>query len=270
MKRSEAGSSARSAYEAFAPAYDAFTSRNDYELWLAKLLPILERFGVRGPGRLLDVGCGTGNSFLPMVSRGWTVTGCDISPAMLAIARAKTSGVRLCAADMRELPLLGAFDLVWAIDDAINYLLEVADVEKALERMAANLAEDGLIVFDVNSLGTYRRAFATREVSERGGCRVLWEGRSRRDVAAGSICEARLEGDGIAPHVHRQRHYGVGEIERAIEAAGLRCVDRFGFDDSVNLSRPPDEIRDSKIAFVASRAESREVSVSPGAGGPTA
>jgi SAM-dependent methyltransferase len=78
--------SAEIAYEAIAPVYDHFTAHHDYDLWLAELMPKLEKHGIPG-NRLLDVACGTGKSFLPMLERGWRVTACDISPAMVAIAR---------------------------------------------------------------------------------------------------------------------------------------------------------------------------------------
>src|SRR3954451_22166659 len=76
------------AYEAIAPVYDDFTAHHDYELWLGNLLPKLEDRGLSGR-RLLDVGCGTGKSFIPMIERGWEVSACDISPSMVELARAK-------------------------------------------------------------------------------------------------------------------------------------------------------------------------------------
>src|SRR5262249_13250195 len=114
---------AERAYEAMAPVYDDFTAHHDYEGWLTDLLAALERRGLKGRC-LLDVACGTGKSFMPMLPRGWQVTGCDISPAMLALAVEKVGdAVRLEIADMLDLPSFGEFDLVWALDDAINYLL---------------------------------------------------------------------------------------------------------------------------------------------------
>jgi len=151
---------AEQAYEAIAPVYDDFTAHHDYELWMGNLLPKAYRHGLRGR-RLLDVGCGTGKSFLPMLKRGWEVTACDISPSMLGLARAKAGDAAwLSVADMRKLPEFGEFDLVWALDDAVNYLLSGEELGEALSGMKANLAPDGLLMFDVNSLQAYRTFFA--------------------------------------------------------------------------------------------------------------
>jgi len=130
---------------------------------------------------VLDVGCGTGKSFLPMLPRGWEVTGCDISPAMLALAEEKAHcGVELVVSDMRELPSFGEFDLVWALDDAINYLPSVEELESALRGMRDNLAETGLLLFDVNELLVYRTVFAeTEEIEGTVGASGIRERRRR-------------------------------------------------------------------------------------------
>src|SRR6185295_19871710 len=97
----------------------------------------------------------TGKSFLEMLPRGWRVTACDISPSMLARAREKAGdAVELTVADMTELPEFGEFDLVWALDDAVNYLLGTEELRRALAGMRTNLATTGLLLFDVNTLRT--------------------------------------------------------------------------------------------------------------------
>jgi len=97
--------SALAAYEATAACYDDFTAHHDYELTLSNFLPAIESRGLPPSRRLLDVGCGTGNSFLPMLERGWSVTACDLSPAMIQVAREKLGerSVEL-AVDERALP----------------------------------------------------------------------------------------------------------------------------------------------------------------------
>ena len=257
------GDWALNTYQAMAPVYDDFTAHYDYEGWLTDLLKILELNGLTGR-RLLDVACGTGKSFLPMLPRGWQVTGCDLSPAMLALAEEKAGdAVELSVADMRELPRLGEFDLVWALDDAINYLLSPEELEDAFCGMRDNLASTGLLLFDVNELLVYRTFYAETSVVEQGGKRFTWRGLAPADVAAGSICESRLEvqgedeeGTGVVrgeTAIHRQRHFTEAEILAALERAGLECLDVYGHGLDGIPKQPLDTEHHTKAIYIARR-----------------
>jgi SAM-dependent methyltransferase len=250
------------AYEAIAPFYDDFTAHHDYELWLGNLLPELERLGLQGD-RLLDVACGTGKSFIPMLNRGWKVTASDISPAMIELAQAKVGdAVALSVADMRELPEFGQFDLVFCLDDAINYLLSGEELEQALSGMRRNLGPGGLLMFDVNTILAYRTFFAEEVVVERDGRRLVWKGRSSPDVEPGSISEASFEalppegGDGarIPPEMHRQRHFPEAEVLATLEQAGLECLEVFGHGHDAILRQPLRDEVHSKAVYIARAA----------------
>lgn len=254
------GQGVEHAYEAIAPVYDDFTAHHDYELWLGNLLPKLRGHGLRGH-RLLDVGCGTGKSFLPMLERGWEVTACDISPSMLELARAKAGdAVPLSVVDMRELPVLGEFDLVWCLDDAVNYMLSGEEFGEALSRMRANLAPDGLLMFDVNVLQTYRTFFAEVQTVERGGRRLIWRGQNSPDTPAGSIGEARFEVESggteveVETHVHRQRHYPEAKVLELLESAGLECLGVYGHGFDAVPKQPVEELVHSKAVYISRRA----------------
>jgi SAM-dependent methyltransferase len=254
------GDWAESAYEAMAPVYDDFTAHHDYEGWTADLLAILEPHGLNGK-RLLDVACGTGKSFEQMLPRGWQVTACDISAAMVERARERASdAVELSVADMLDLPRFGEFDLVWALDDAINYLLSAEELQRALAGMRANLAPTGLLLFDVNCLPAYRTFFAETSVVEKGGRRLTWRGLSPADVAPGSICESRLEvtsldGESEAGEtpamVHRQRHFPEAEVLAVLERAGLECLDVYGHGLDGIPKQPLDESTHTKAIYIA-------------------
>jgi SAM-dependent methyltransferase len=249
-------------YEAMAPVYDDFTAHHDYDAWLADLLEAAERRGLSGK-RLLDVGCGTGKSFLPLLPRGWEVTACDLSPSMLELAREKVGeAVRLEVADMRELPVFGEFDLIWCLDDAINYLLSEEELERALARMRANLAPTGLLAFDVNALLAYRTFFSGTEIVERGGRRLVWRGQAAADVEPGSICESTLEVTPLEPAEggetitlsHRQRHFPRDQVMAAIERAGLECLDVYGHGYDGIFKQPLDESTHTKAIYIARAA----------------
>jgi SAM-dependent methyltransferase len=244
---------AKATYEAMASVYDLFTAHYDDELWIGELVSALEHNGLRGE-RLLDVACGTGKSFLPMLDRGWEVTACDISPAMLACARAKVGEtVPLSVVDMRDLPEIGKFDLVWALDDSINYLLSEDELLEALGGMGANLASRGLLLFDVNTLVAYRSFFAETAVVERAGRRLVWRGQTASDAEPGSICEAVFEEDGgpTKTHEHRQRHFADAEIRSAVKRAGLTLVDVYGLYTDGILRQPLDERAHAKAVYIA-------------------
>src|SRR5918999_5453223 len=106
------------AYEAFAPYYDRYTELYGHEVWLANIEQVARGLGLSGR-RLLDVGCGTGKSFMPLLARGYHVVACDVSPEMVARARERAApwGAEVTVADARELPDLGSFDLATSLDD---------------------------------------------------------------------------------------------------------------------------------------------------------
>jgi SAM-dependent methyltransferase len=246
---------AKHAYETFANAYDEFNSANDYEMWFGALLPPLERLGLRR-GALLDVGAGTGRAIAPMLRRGWAITACDISAAMLAKARDKhPEGVTFEICDMRELPVYGSFELVWALNDAVNYLLGDDDLGTALAAMAANLADDGLLVFDCNTRRLFRENFdiAVDPETMNDDARWKWTGRG----GDGTVFEAELSGEGVETHIHRERYRPVAEVQETMRAVGLVPLMAMGQsegDSGLVLADDWDEERDHKIIHVARRA----------------
>jgi SAM-dependent methyltransferase len=257
------GDWAERAFEAMAPLYDDFTAHYEYEFWTGQLLAVLERERLQGR-RLLDVGCGTGKSFLPMLSRGWQAVGCDISASMLDLARQKTGdAVRLEIADMRELPCFGEFDLVWALDDAINYLLSLEELEATLQGMRSNLAPSGLLLFDANELPVYGFYSEGVEV-ERDGRRFVFQGNAMGEVEPGSICEfscfeKRPGSEGqVADRrnlsIHRQRHFTEAEILAAIRRAGLTCLSVYGHGTDGIPCQPLDSSVHTKAIYVARTA----------------
>jgi SAM-dependent methyltransferase len=248
-------SPARSAYDAFASTYDAFTAGYDYERWLTGLHALAAEHGASGR-RLLDVACGTGRSFEPMLRRGYEVMACDISPAMVERANARLEGWggTSAVADMRRLPDWGAFDLVTCLDDAVNYLHSQADLDAAFRSVAASLRPGGFYVFDVNSLTSYRSAFSASFTLETADVTFHWHGETPADVAPRSLCGARLEissSTTTAISRHVQRHWPPEVIAARLGRAGLECVAVRGQSTGAVLSERPDEHVHTKVVFLA-------------------
>jgi SAM-dependent methyltransferase len=134
----EGNSGHRGAWEGRAETYDqwygtfegALEHQVDWEL-LARHLP-----QDRG-ATILDAAGGTGRMSLPLAKLGYSVTLCDISPAMLAVAREKLAGAGLACAveilecDARHLPFDdGTFDFVICWDGAGEFVGELARVAR--------------------------------------------------------------------------------------------------------------------------------------------
>jgi ubiquinone/menaquinone biosynthesis C-methylase UbiE len=250
------------AYETLAPWYDAFTAHSDYQAWTTHALALAGTYGLSG-ARLLDVACGTGKSFMPFVERGFEVTGCDSSPAMLAQAVTKAPDVPLVEADMRDLPELGRFDLITCFDDSLNYLLEPRELAAALASIARNLDESGLALFDLNTLLAYRTTFAVDAVSTHERVTFLWRGSSTPDAPPGCHASARIDvfaerSDGLyerSASEHRQRHFPPHLVTALTGRAGLDCLGVHGVLDDGSHVPELDETRQLKVMYVARLAK---------------
>jgi SAM-dependent methyltransferase len=91
-------------------------------LWWDVLEPVLPR----PPARVADLGCGTGSLAVLLAERGHDVVGVDVSPRMLARARAKAAAhgvdVAFVAGDAASPPVAGVDviltrHVVWALED---------------------------------------------------------------------------------------------------------------------------------------------------------
>jgi SAM-dependent methyltransferase len=247
-------------YDVLAPVYDTLTEGYEYDRWLAEIERIARGHGMSGR-RVLDVACGTGKSFLPLLHAGYAVTGCDISRAMLDRAAAKAPDVPLHQADMRALPAFGEFDLVTCLDDALNHLLGRDDLLAALRGIRRSLAPHGVAVWDVNTLATYAATFAATHLIGGGETFVVWEGRAGAAVPGMRVeavvhVFAERSGGCWRRSVSRQeqRHWPVAEINAVAAAAGLRIVDLLGQRTGVLLEPELDETRHSKALYFATRA----------------
>jgi SAM-dependent methyltransferase len=247
-------------YDGLAPAYARLTAGYDYERWLAALLVLARECGLRGR-RALDVACGTGSSSLPLLRRGYEVTGVDRSEAMLQRAGERLgAAVPLVRADMRSLPRVGSFDLVLCLDDAVNHLLSAAELGSALEGMAANLAPGGVLVFDVNTLPTLRAAFSSDWAAEDEDVAVWWRGAGSAGLEAGdttsaeiSVVDRRAGGEPAAVVVVRERHHPLAEIHDQLWRAGLEAVAVRGQHRGARLDEEADEAVHHKLVVVARR-----------------
>lgn len=96
------------------------------------------------PGRLLDLGCGTGRMLEPLARAGFTPVGLDHSPAMLARARHRLPQARLVMADAGQgLPFRdSSFETIISLHATLSHLAE-ADQRYRLAAEALRVLRPG-------------------------------------------------------------------------------------------------------------------------------
>jgi len=128
-----------------AELYDVFPFDGDLPLYL-------ELARQQGPN-VLEVACGSGRVLVPLARAGLRVVGLDISPHMLALARAKLDGsehAELVQADMRRFELHRCdFDLAIIAVKSFAYLTEADEQLECLRRVQAHLRPGGVLAIDL-------------------------------------------------------------------------------------------------------------------------
>lgn len=136
----------------------AFYDRPDLYDLVMPANPAAEAFYIaearRRGGAVLELACGSGRFTIPLAQPGLEVVGCDLSPAMLQLARAKAAaaGVDIAfhAMDMRELDLPGRrFGLVVIAANSLLHLHRAHEIRRCLQAIARHLAPGGALAFDV-------------------------------------------------------------------------------------------------------------------------
>lgn len=223
------------AYQGFARVYDEMMASRDYRVWADYVADLAGDYGVRPPGNLLDLACGTGSFLKEMAQRGWMVTGLDQSVAMLGIAREKLwearIPVRFYEGDIRDFRLDEQFPLITCLCDSLIYLVEPEGLRKALVRIKNHLAPGGLFIADLNTEYKYREILGTGSFAETfPNSAYIWENIYDPETRMNRMeidFFVREKGDLFRhiPEVHLQRYYAPEEIVAFVHDAGFTEVD---------------------------------------------
>jgi SAM-dependent methyltransferase len=109
------------------------------------------------PGRMLDVGCGSGDLLEQFARQGWEIYGID--PSASAVAAATKRGAVVHQGTLRDQPWQpGSFALI-TFQHALEHVDEPVD---ALKHASALLAPGGLLVIDVPNWACWQRRLLFR------------------------------------------------------------------------------------------------------------
>jgi SAM-dependent methyltransferase len=201
-----------------------------------------------GPGRVLDLGCGTGRVTLALARAGHHVVGVDESEAMLGRLRGRLERIppslreriTLHQGDLRNLDLgRERFPLAISAFNVLEHLYTRTELAACLAGVERHLERNGRFAFDVQlpdlkwlSRDPDKRWAKTRFTHPRTGQKLFYSTNHVYDPVS-QIALIRIYYDPVDGTPGRvvllsQRKYFPAELEALCAASGFASVERYG------------------------------------------
>jgi cyclopropane fatty-acyl-phospholipid synthase-like methyltransferase len=237
-------------YDLLAPHYDAVTGDSAMEAGFVHGI-VEQRHGQAV--NLLDVACGTG-SITALLTDTYQVSGLDISPGMLAVAREKLpGGTPLYLADMTCFKIHVKFDAVVCAYQGVNHLLSLSAWRDFFRCAYEHLNDGGVFIFDITTISSLLKMASVRKIVQQFDDNYLL---IRVSTSDGMVFEWRIEvfelqHNGryrLLTQAIKMRSFSVDVIREALRPwfIDIEVVDSGG--------GRPDEDNEDRIWFVSTRA----------------
>lgn len=244
-------------YNIYAKYYDNFKSCDNYDVFLKYYLDIAEKFSFKGK-EILDLGCGTGNSMLPLLKKGFNVEGIDYSVEMLNIAKEKLGNYmpKLYNYDISNFNIEKSFDLIISVDDVINHLTTIEKLDNCFRTVSETLVNSGLFIFDVNTLNTFESFFNEKTIIEANNDTFIFDSVfTDKNAVANITTFSKLKDSDLYDKIKysvNERYFSYEEISELLEKNGLKLLEVFGLSNR-KLNSEPSEKKDIKFIYVAKK-----------------
>ncbi|MFB3895162.1 MAG: class I SAM-dependent methyltransferase [bacterium] len=244
-------------YAGYAPYYDTLLFDEFSQHCVDYLADLLSQQHFRGKA-ILDLACGTGTAAILLAKLGYQVTGIDISPAMIGIAKkkAKSAGfpIRFFRQDMRNLKLRYQVDLVTCFFDAMNHIYTYPEFANVCKNVGKVLLPAGLFIFDLNTDYGLKYHWTDKQTEVRiDNLYSVFKSSysARKHVAVVNATLQITKGTKTKTISSRfmNRAYTHDQVNRALNHAGLELVAAF---DCFTFNRPTKTT--ARIMYLARKA----------------
>lgn len=200
----------------------------------AEVEGLVRSLQLTSPMKILDLACGFGRHANRLALLGHQVTGIDIMPGFLKIAREEAAklGVQVDyrQGDMGRIEFQEEFDCILLMFTSFGYF-EDEENEQVIRRMARALKRGGRLAFDTMNRDTVMKYFSSgAEVFEKG--KDLLINRYSFDTGTGRFQNRRIiiRGGVRKDKLYSIRIYNASEIRAMLERAGLTDIFILGHD----------------------------------------
>lgn len=198
-------------------------------LWHSETI-FIQRYFTRKDGSVLDLGCGTGRTTIPLVRRGYNVIGVDITPKMIAnasmIAREQKLKIDYRTGDATSLEFDDkTFDYVLFSNQGWTQIPGRENRIRALKEIHRVLADDGVFIFSTHQRSLSKgfvffwiRQWVRFYILKRLGLRIP-------ELEYGDRFFARETLNGYSKDQQYVHIPTVKEVERDLEQTGFQIIE---------------------------------------------
>ncbi len=235
-----------------APYYDELMKQVPYRMWVGYYMLLLSQQDVH-PKRILDVCCGTGTMCEMLDREGMSMSGLDLAPGMIDVARQKARkkkfDIRYEVMDACSFEMNDTYDAAFSFFDSLNNILEPAGLEMAFERVYAHLRPGGSWIFDLNTAYAFEaQLFDQQDLRQNVKLRYKWQGEWDPEQRIITVNMKFWMGGEEFDEIHRQRAHDVEEVYAMLERVGFTKIRAY---HSYTLNPP--RYRSDRIHFTAIR-----------------
>lgn len=235
-----------SSYQTFAYLYDELTQNVEYEKRCDYILSFFEKNGIKS-GTVLDLACGTGSMSIPFMKKGYNIIGLDYSEEMLEIASNRLSeagnNFSLLKAKMQEFELSEKIGACICCLDSINHLNNIDDVQATFKNVYDSLNNNGLFVFDVNTVYKHNEILADNTfVFDEDDYYLVWDNEAVDDRTVRILLDMFLfngENYDRFSEEFEETAYSVDELSTLLKNSGfvdIKLYDELSYDEPKNDS----------------------------------
>ncbi|MFP4050932.1 MAG: class I SAM-dependent methyltransferase [Thermoplasmata archaeon] len=194
-----------------------------------RLIDLLE---IKKGDKVLDLCCGIGRHSLGFASKGYDVTGVDISEYYIQEAKGKASNaglsVEFVQEDMREFKREEQYDAAMIFFTSFGYFIDDEDNFKVLKNVYSSLKPGGTFLIDIMGKEVWARVFSERDWARMENGFFLEERKVKGNWDLIDSNWILIQDGGVHEHSFITKLYSAKELRDMLKRAGFRFVDIYG------------------------------------------
>jgi len=226
-----------------------YQNRNTEEAsaFIHRLLAYLSPPGV---ARILDLACGSGRHAIELASKGYDVTGIDLSPESIRLAaQSESENLHFYVHDMRDIFRTRYFDYVFNFFTSFGYFDRPAENEQAMRAISSGLVNGGILVIDYLNVVRAIEQLVPHSTAEYDGIQFIMEREADDRFIYKHIQVIDSHRNETYQFMERVAVLDYQRFDRLLTDAGLTLLTTFG-----NYALEPFDVETSeRLILVAQR-----------------